>query len=261
MMYRILHFADLHLDASFASAGMTPSVARQRRGDLRTALKRLINKTKELGVSAITIGGDLYEYERVSSDTINFLKAQFESIAPIPVIIAPGNHDPYLPGSPYRQIEWSSNVFVFSTPELSPHELSSEITLWGAAHDSPSFRVNLFERFKVPRSGIQIILLHASDTTRVPAGKDAHCPFTPKQIAQSGAKFSLFGHYHKALLEPTHKPLYSYPGSPEPLGFDEEGTHYALLAEVVDERVSAELIPVNAVEYRKVDIDIGVGCQ
>jgi len=115
-MFKILHFADLHLDASFSRVGMTPSVAKQRREELRSSLKCILNKALELGVDTITIAGDLYEHDRVSPDTMNFVKKEFEAIAPIPVVITPGNHDPFLPGSPYRQIEWSPMVKMLSIP-------------------------------------------------------------------------------------------------------------------------------------------------
>jgi len=256
MSYRILHFADLHLDASFATAGMSPSVSKQRREDLRSSLKRIMGKAKELSVNAITIAGDLYEQERVSSDTLNFLMAQLAAIAPIPVIIAPGNHDPYFSGSPYHQLRWSSNVSVFSSPELSPYQLSSNITIWGAAHNSPSFRTNVVEHFRTPPASCSILLIHGSDTTRVPLGKEAHCPFAPDQIASSGAKFGLLGHYHKAMLIGTDKPICGYPGSPEPLGFDEEGSHYVILLDIDADKIVAQLIPVNTTIYRKVEIDV-----
>jgi len=255
-MFKILHFADLHLDASFSRVGMTSSVAKQRREELRSSLKCILNKALELGVDTITIAGDLYEHDRVSPDTMNFVKKEFEAIAPIPVVITPGNHDPFLPGSPYRQIEWSPNVFIFSASELSPHTLTSGITIWGVAHNSPSFRVNVLERFKVTGDGVHILLLHASDTSCVPSGKEAHCPFTPEQITRAGVNFALLGHYHKATLSPKDKPLYGYPGDPEPLGFDEEGLHHVFLVEIEDNEVTVQMIPINAVDYRTIETDV-----
>lgn len=257
MSFKMLHFAALHLDASFASVGMTPSVARLRREELRAALKRILNKAVVLQVNAITIAGDLYEQERVTADTANFLKAQFGALSNIPIIISPGNHDPYSLGSPYREVEWPPNVFIFSNPQLSSYKLSSGITIWGAAHNSPSFRSNLFEHFKAQGDGIHIALLHGSDVTRIPSKKDALCPFSPNQVAEARVDFALLGHYHGALIEPGDKPLYSYPGSPEPLGFDEEGVHYVLLVEVTEAKISPQLIHINAVNYRKIEIDVG----
>ena len=254
-MYRILHFSDLHLDASFARCGMTPSVARQRRDELRTGLKNILRKATELGVNAITIGGDLYEHDRASNDTMNFLRGQFETIAPLPILITPGNHDPLLPGSPYRLTNWPANVFIFSANELTPRPLDRGITLWGAAHNSPSFRTNLFEHFRASGDGMHLALLHASDITCVPSGKAAHCPFSPDQITRAGISFALLGHYHRASLFPEKEPLYGYPGSPEPLGFDEDGAHHVLLVDIDGNRVTQRLIPINTVDYRTIEVD------
>ncbi len=63
---KILHFSDLHLDTSFASLGMTPDVASQRRGELRGALRRILEIAKNRNVDVVTVGGDLYEHERVT---------------------------------------------------------------------------------------------------------------------------------------------------------------------------------------------------
>lgn len=255
-MFKILHFADMHLDASFSRTGMTSSMAKQRREELRSCLKAILRKALELQVNAITIAGDLYEQDRISPDTMNFVKKEFEAIAPIPIIITPGNHDPLLPGSPYRQVAWSPNVFIFSASEISPHALTSDITIWGAAHNSPSFRVNVLEHFKTIGDGAHILLLHASDTSCIPAGKEAHCPFTPDQIAKAGVNFGLLGHYHRTTLSPENKPLYGYPGDPEPLGFDEEGPHHVFLLEINNHEMKAQLIPINQVRYQTIEVDV-----
>ncbi|TEU17732.1 MAG: hypothetical protein E3J25_01760, partial [Anaerolineales bacterium] len=128
-MTRILHFADLHLDASFASSSMTSRISGLRRQQLRDALKRILDLAVQRDVDAITIAGDLYEQDRCTLDTGNFIKRELERIAPKPVLIAPGNHDPWVPHSLYRQLEWPANVFIFSEQQLYPYELG-DVTIW-----------------------------------------------------------------------------------------------------------------------------------
>lgn len=219
---------------------------------MRLALKRIIDLAIEQEVDALTIGGDLYEQERFTQDTGNFLKEQFQRLGSVPVVIAPGNHDPFLPGSLYQQVKWPPNVFIFSEPELTPYKLGENITLWGAAHPSPSIRKNLVQNFKVPPTGIHLLLLHASDMSNVPKGKATHCPFYPEQLRETGINFALLGHYHQGRLAP----LYSYPGSPEPLGFDEEGRHCVLLLTINGEQLKPSLTPINRNLYRTVELDI-----
>jgi hypothetical protein len=121
---------------------MKTDIANNRRQELRDALRRFIDLALEQKVDAVSIGGDLYEHERSTLDTGHFLRQQLERLAPITAFIAPGNHDPYVPESLYRQIEWSPNVTIFSEPAFQPVPLSDEVTLWGAGTPTPYPRVS-----------------------------------------------------------------------------------------------------------------------
>lgn len=252
---KILHFADLHLDASFAASGMSPSVANRRREELRGALRRVMGLAAEYGVDMVTIAGDLYEQDRCTMDTGNFLREQFERIAPIPVLIAPGNHDPWVLHSLYRQITWPPNVFIFK--ELKPYPYSmGDVTVWGAAHCSPTCRENLIGGIKVPAQGTHLLLLHASDTASIPGAKLVYCPLTANDVADGGFTLALLGHYHGGRLTPTERPILCYPGSPEPLGFDEIGKHYVLLVEVEGDETRPSLLEIEHRLYATLPIDV-----
>ena len=122
---KIVHFSDLHLDAPFAWAGATGEAARQRRQALRDTLVRIVDLTREVNADALICGGDLYEHDYFSPDTAEFLKVTFAGLNPIPVYIAPGNHDWYGPQSLYAQVDWSENVHVFREAALRSVELNS----------------------------------------------------------------------------------------------------------------------------------------
>lgn len=252
---KILHFADLHLDTSFAASGMSPSIASRRREELRGALRRIMGLVTEHEVDVVTIAGDLYEQDRCTMDTGNFLREQFERIAPIPVLIAPGNHDPWVPHALYRQIAWPPNVFIFKEAKPYPYSIG-DVTLWGAAHCSPSCRDNLISGIKVPAQGTHLLILHASDTATIPTAKSAYCPLTLNNVANSGFILALLGHYHGARLTPAERPMLCYPGSPEPLGFDEVGKHYALLVEVVGGDTRPSLLELDHRMYASLSLDV-----
>src|SRR5712691_6937510 len=128
---RILLVSDVHLDSPFAWA--KPEVARRRHQALRDAFVRSIQLAIDQRVDVICCGGDLFEHERVSPDTGQFLRAQLERADPIPVYIAPGNHDRLGPESLYRRVGWSPNVHVFDSPRLTPIPIVDGLTLWGGA--------------------------------------------------------------------------------------------------------------------------------
>lgn len=255
MASRIVHFADLHLDTSFAASCMTSSVASRRREDLRAALRRIVDFAISTQADAVTIGGDLYEQDRCTIDTANFLRHEFERAHPIRVLISPGNHDPWLPHSLYRQVAWPPNVFVFAETTPYPYRMG-DVTIWGAAHDSPACRDNLIASTRVPTDGIHLLLLHASDTASIPTAKGVYCPLATEDVSRAGFALALLGHYHGARLTPANRPLICYPGSPEPLGFDEEGPHYVVVVKADEQGLEPRLVKINQTNYVNLNIDI-----
>ena len=256
-MTKLLHFADLHLDRSFGDSGVASSeFGRRRRSDLRLVLQRIIDMAAESAVDVLTIAGDLYEHERSSIDTANFLRAEFERVSPTEVIIAPGNHDPYTLDSLYRQTGWPSNVTVIDSPTVIQVRTDAPIHLYGAAHISPSVRDNLVHGLRLPTGSPNVLLLHASDETSVPEGKSCCCPLSPGDLVQAGFDIALLGHYHALRLPNANRPVVAYPGSPEPLGFGEAGPHYVLLVHFDGDQVDIEKRRTDISDLRTADVDI-----
>jgi DNA repair exonuclease SbcCD nuclease subunit len=238
---------------------MTSSMAAARREELRDAVRRFVDLALELRVDAVTIGGDLYEHERSTLDTGNFLRQQFVRLGGVPVLIATGNHDPYVADSLYRRVDWPANVRVFGEPTFRAMRLG-EVTIWGAGHDGPELRQNLLDGFRVPREGTHLLLFHGSDLSCVPEGKRAHCGFRPEDVERTGAAFALLGHYHGAKVSP----MMAYPGSPEALDFSEAGEHYVLRLEIDEHGVRPEgpnairhyMMPFGRVRYETRRLDV-----
>lgn len=44
--------------------------------------------------------------------------------------LAPGDDDWYGPSSPYRQVDWTPNVHVFTEARLTPVTVEDGMTLW-----------------------------------------------------------------------------------------------------------------------------------
>jgi DNA repair protein SbcD/Mre11 len=233
MTTRLLHLADLHLDRVFASMGCQGELARRRRQGLRDALTSAGRLAMEQGCTAVTIGGDLYEHERAGVDTGRFLAETFASWRPMRVLIAPGNHDALLPGSLYRRVEWPSNVTVFTSTEFEAVELGGGVTVWGLAHREPAWQGDpLGGSPATTGSGVHLALFHGAELGSRPEGKSIHGPFHAERINAAGFAAALCGHYHRRRLDTGSGLL--YPGTPEPLGFDDEGGRGPVLVEVTD---------------------------
>ena len=212
---KLLLFSDLHLDTPFRWAG--PQLARERRLALRQALERIRDLAEGEDVDALVCAGDLYEHDRVSPDTGAFLRSVFGALHPRPVFLAPGNHDWYGPGSLYRQVDWPSNVHVFTEARLAPVELADGLTLWGAAHRAPANTAGFLDGFRVDRSGVNLALFHGSEQGELPyqeSGKVPHAPFRASQIREVGLDHAL-----ARPLPPAEGRRDPYlPGQPRPAG-------------------------------------------
>ena len=277
---KIVHFSDLHLDSPFAWIGATGGAARKRRQALRDTLVRIVDLTREVNADALFCGGDLYEQEYFRPDTAEFLKDTFAGLAPIPVYIAPGNHDWYGPQSLYAQVDWSENVHVFREAALCEVELEDGLWLWGAAHLAPAntgnFLVgvrNLLPRrvsrgvdppitdsflddFRVERSGIHIALFHGAERSwfaEQGAEKQPHAAFDADEIEAAGFAHAFLGHYHR----PKDAGFHTYPGNPDPLTFGEDGERGAIVATIgPDERIVRERHPVAVTEMHDLELDV-----
>jgi exonuclease SbcD len=231
MTLRLLHLADVHLDRAFAGVGAYGDVAHRRREGLREAMRRAGEAALSLGCDAVTIGGDLYEYERAGPQTGAFLADLFASWRPIRVFLAAGNHDPCLPGSLHLRTEWPDNVHVFTESELRPVPLGDGVTLWGLSHRDPGWAGDPLDCPPVGgEGGVHIALFHGAELGSRPANKSIHGPFHAEHIRQRGFTLALCGHYHRRRLDAAVGLVYS--GSPEPLTFDEEGERGPVVVEI-----------------------------
>ncbi|MDE0452988.1 MAG: metallophosphoesterase [Gammaproteobacteria bacterium] len=255
---KIVHFADLHLDAQFAWAGVGSDAARRRRQGLRDALGRIAELVKETAADALFCGGDLYENDRIAPDTAEFLRATFAELDPVRVFLAPGNHDWYGPQSLYAVVEWSPNVHVFAEPRLVPVRIDTDLTLWGGAHCVPANTGNFLEGFRAEGPGGHIALFHGSERTWLSAqgnDKQPHAPFDASDIESASLEHAFLGHYHV----PRDADRHTYPGNPEPLAFGEDGERGAVIATIDTGEVLRERREVAGGSVHDLTLDI-TGC-
>jgi DNA repair exonuclease SbcCD nuclease subunit len=251
-MVRILHCADVHLERRFTGATMTAEEATRRRAELRAALERIVDLALQHRVDALTIAGDLYEHEYATADTGVFLATQFQRLAPVPVLVAPGNHDPFVAGSLYQRVAWSDNVTVFDSSGWRPVRVADDVLVWGIGHDGPAMRRDALRELRLSNADTAVLLFHGADVSRPVSEEASQGPFQAADVKRSGAAFALLGHEHTWRLSRT----FAYPGSPEPLGFFTEGPHYAMLATIQARAVRIEPVPVSRVTYQTLRVDV-----
>lgn len=254
---RFLLFSDLHLDAHFRA--LEPAAARRRRQSLRDVLARIGERARALEVDALLCGGDLYEHERFTPDTVELVRSTFADLHPIRVLVAPGNHDWLGPESLYRRADFTDNVHVFTDDRLTAVEMDDGLTLWGAAHRAPMGTGSFLRDFTVDGEGVHLALFHGSERgALVWQGDDKlpHAPFSAGDIEASGLAHAFLGHFHR----PEDADLFTYPGNPDPLAFGEDGERGIVIADVAGDGTvsrSRESVAVSAVHDLEVDV---TGC-
>jgi DNA repair protein SbcD/Mre11 len=240
---RFIHTSDIHLDTGFSGSGIPSRLGNKKREAIRSTFRRMMEDARLRAVDFILIAGDLFESERVTPDTIEFLKQQFEGSA-IPIFIAPGNHDPCVKGSPYQEEVWPSNVHIFNAEEFQSvelHDLGVRIT--GFGFNRSFLEEHFFQRLPVlPADCINIVLAHASDMSRVPTGKSKHGPFVIEEITGKNIQYCALGHYHQqhSLTNPIDETQIWYSGIPEGRGWDEEGNCGYLVCEIDESGLRVE---------------------
>lgn len=238
-----IHCADIHLDARFTSTGLSMQSAKIRRQELKDCFAVIIDKVIEYGAHLLLIAGDLFEHEYVSKSTVDFVLNQFGRIPGVKVFISPGNHDPYVANSCYEYMEWPQNVHIFKgkletvvLPELG-------LAVSGTGFVSKQRYDSLFyaNTAQGDENLKKILVCHGS------LDSSSDCPYHPvstAEIKKAGFCYGAMGHIHKPtpLADSIENHIVAYSGSPEPLGFDEPGTHGIILGEIFDHGVRARLV-------------------
>ena len=251
-MPKILHAADLHLDSAFT--GLPPEKARERRRESRELPERLADLVLDRGVELVLLAGDVFDGERVYPETLESLRAALERMA-CPVVIAPGNHDPYTAHGPYAACRWPANVHIFREPYIQALELPAlGCTVYGAAFTAPErLDMALADFSPVDRGGVRLLCLHG-DLDRP---ESRYGPLTREQLGRCGLDYAALGHIHQCSgLRRWGAAAYAYPGCPEGRGFDELGEKGVLLGTVERGRAELDFVPVCRRRYWVLEADV-----
>ncbi len=223
---RFIHTSDIHLDTSFSGATLPSRLGDRKREAVRGTFRRILEEAARLPADFVLVAGDLFEHDRVTADTVEFLKQQFAALGAIRVFIAPGNHDPYLHGSPYQGEVWPNNVHIFREERFQSVEMADiGVRVTGFGFN----RTRMYDRpfaglAPLPADGVNVVLAHASESGRLPAGKTGHAPFAIDEVAGKNIAYCALGHYHqqRPVENPIDRTQVWYSGIPEGRAWDEE---------------------------------------
>ena len=254
---RFLQLSDLHLDSSLQASrlGLPQDRVRTRQAEIRQVLPRACALVRERQLDLVLLPGDLFDDEAVTQDTVNFVIDHLGALAPVPVVIAPGNHDFYSLGSPYndelllarKQRPWPSNVHIFKDGRWSTLTLGGPgagVQITGLAHSANALLSERLLALPIPRpkspdpDSIDVLIFHGSrDNARIPGRKIRTLPFADTELSAQGFDYAAIGHYHEhaCIMDRDGRIVGAYAGCPSGRGLDEEGEKYVLVGEIVRE--------------------------
>jgi DNA repair exonuclease SbcCD nuclease subunit len=262
---KFLHFSDLHLDMPFSS--LKPGFEKQdlRRQDLLTVFDRIMTLADEEKTDIILIAGDLYEHHYVKKSTIDHINRKFRDMPQTKVFIIPGNHDPFIRNSIYNNYKWSNNVYILSeeNPLVTVEDL--KLRIYGVAFKSfYEEKASLENLGLVDESYINILLIHG--TLDMNFRKSLYNPVKSTELAALGMDYVALGHFHR-MFKKTAENLRIYnPGSPEPLGFDEEGEHGVFIGSIEmgwnsEKKFDIGFYNVSTRDYRTLEVRVDSACS
>ena len=246
---KFIHIADMHFDKPFTvleKNGLTEN----RRLEQRNSFNKMINYIKDNNIDYLFIAGDLYEHEYIRKSTIEYINNCFKEIENTMVYITPGNHDPFIYNSYYKQFDWNKNVKIFVNPEKIEGE---NIDIYGYGFtDFFSDEVKLPENLN--KEKFNILLMHA-DLNGSTRNVGNHNPILETTFKNSEFDYVALGHIHKRNMQNLKM---VYPGSTIAGGFDELGEHGMIEGEVNLEtkKIDIRFIALDNEEFVREEIDI-----
>lgn len=262
MPIKIVHTADVHLDTTFGVLG-------ERKGHLkreavRKTMSRIIDGCLEWNADILVIAGDLFEEARVTPETMGFLQREFSRLGKTPVVIAPGNHDPYTSRSRYAVTDWPANVYIFRQRTISTFEFEDiGLEVRGVAHDTTHMPGRLVDvAGKAEKTApCTILVCHACEESSAASDKssdDIWLPFTRDEVARLGYSYVALGHYHGPYeITDAGRLIAAYSGCPEGLRASEQGRRSYSRVTLDGDSVTIERVGVSHIDF----MDYPVSCE
>lgn len=261
-MLKLLHIADIHLDTSFYSK--SEELRRKLRDGIRKSFSNAIDLSIDKGVNALLIAGDLFDSERLSFRTEQFLIKEFQRLNEhnIKVFYSTGNHDPGHSSYRVNSINWPENVFVFKEDNVEEkiiYGFNKEpiCKIISCGHKTNKEGRNLTKEFPVKNGDMPHIgLLH----TMVSDSKDLkhhhrYLPCNRRDLEEKKYDYWALGHIHKRQRVSKDYPIY-YPGNIQGRHPREMGPKGGLLVTINDDNiVKTQFEEFSPIQWHTLKID------
>ncbi len=253
-MVKILHTGDLHLDSPMSNLEL--SAAEAARDEHRRVFEKMMRYAIDEKIDMILISGDLFDGKYITQHTKNLVIKCFAEFAR-PIIIAPGNHDPYSATSLYRDGSLPENVYVFSSEELQVFDFDElHISVYGYAFETAALRTSPLSKF-LPKPYMEgenrrILCAHADIVSPI----SNYAPVTVAEIEGYDFSYAALGHIHNPPEVKSDKTLINYCGFLFGRSFDEIGEGGAYLVTIDENKTDAERIVFSDHKFIRETLDV-----
>jgi len=235
---RFLQCAGCRFDSPFWEG---PKVwAAQRNQDLWQTFEAVISLCVSEKVDLLFLTGNLFEQEYAHKETVERVAKLLAKLKDTKIFITPGERDPFVTTSAYRQAVWPSNVHIFSSGITSVIIPSKKVTVYGAGWTAYQQEGSFLDGFQSKRDGtIPIMLLHAE--VKSVSNDNRLIPILPDDIAASGLIYLALGHQAGwSGTQKTGETVWADSGFLEARSFMESGSHGVIMGEIEQDSVRLE---------------------
>lgn len=243
---KIIHCSDLHLDSAMGT-NLSAEKATERSREMRRTFERMVAFAEENGVGAIIIAGDMFDTERVTARTLDFVLGIISKTPEIDFLYLKGNHD--------------DNNFVFKNKQL-PLNFKSFSDNWCAYRYenvlvsgielTEENKDSLYDDLRLSGADVNIVVMHGQTSTQT--GSEEVCL---NKLKGKNIRYLALGHIHSYRKEQLDLDgEWCYSGCLEGRGFDECGEKGFVLIETKDNKLEAQFVPFCTRTLCEVRVDI-----
>lgn len=253
-----IHTGDFHLGRPFTFVQQGNYFGKNKRKELWKAFDEMIAYVKAEKVPLLLIAGDLFDSVNVLAMDIKRAAEGLASLDKTWVVIITGNHDYHGDNSPYKKVEWSSNVYIFKEDVFrSVYIKELNIEIYGMSwvkNEYRAFPERSFNNIKLNKTRYNILMAHGEVTNQ-----SLYLPIDLRMIEKKGFNYIALGHIHKPGLTPGGV---AYCGSPVPLNFGETGERGFIISQVETDYENQTYItssgfnPIASRKYQTIDIQV-----
>ncbi|WP_047982513.1 metallophosphoesterase family protein [Ornithinibacillus contaminans] len=255
-----IHAADLHLDSPFNGlSNLNETVFQEVRQSTFVALDNLVAAAIDKKVDFVLLVGDLFDNERQSLKAQIKLRNAFQALERhhIDVYVSYGNHD-FIKGNSYP-IVYPENVHVFPDEQVRSftYQKNSQAlaAIYGFSYENRAVTNKKTAEYHIVDSTIpfHIAMLHGSIESNTE--HDTYAPFQLGELTRKHFDYWALGHIHKRQVL-AENPYVIYPGNIQGRNRKETGEKGCYLVEISASNQQVEFIPLQAIQYNHVTIDV-----